>query len=142
MQKNTPIQMRWQWLNWPLCLRIIIALTAFGTINWLFLAPAKTFEALTPSFPHQDKLAHFILWAGFTGLLHWATPAHHNANHRKIALLSFLLFYGILTECLQAALPQLGRTFAWGDILANLIGIATGTLLFYKLTQRETCVRR
>jgi VanZ family protein len=98
-----------------LCLWPAIAVVAWGE--------------LTPHPPQEvsellgwDKAQHFTAYFGLAllGLLGWA--------HRRSPLVIFIaaIVLGGTLELLQAVV---GRDAEWGDMLANTLGAATGTLL-------------
>ena len=106
-----------------------------GWITWLLLVPDPyaTTRALEPL--RQAKLnGYFIHFSVFTlvstfmlsslrkrGSLVWST------------LVVLLLGHACLTEILQMGVP--GRTADVWDALANISGIATGTIIDYRLRQ-------
>jgi VanZ family protein len=83
-----------------------------------------------PEIAVNDKLGHlfvYLVLAAWFGLL----------AESRIALLWTglgLLAYGILIELLQSMTSF--RFAEWGDVLANLIGIAIGLLVFFTPLRR------
>lgn len=71
----------------------------------------------------SDKVLH---WAGYTGLLVFGRVAH---GRRPVAVFSGLFLYSIGIEIIQYFLPY--RSFEVLDILANLTGLVTGSLLWW-----------
>ena len=75
-----------------------------------------------PSLNLNDKLHHFIAYAVFSFL---AVLGRHQRG--ILAVVLFVSAYGVLMEGLQGILP-FNRSASWLDIIANLIGVAGGTL--------------
>ena len=73
------------------------------------------------NFPHLDKIAHFIVFAGLTLLVDLA--------FRLPLLICFVLLtgYGISVELVQGYLPQRDASIA--DIIADMAGIVSYLLL-------------
>ena len=69
----------------------------------------------------NDKLMHFLAYAGLTGLA--LRIAHGRAE--AITWVVGLLLAGCLIECLQQLVPE--RSFSWSDIAANAAGVACAT---------------
>jgi len=96
------------WCLWP----------AAAVVAWGELTPHPPSE--TALF--WDKAEHFIAYFGLAlmGVLGWA-------NRRSPLVIFFaVLALGGTLEILQS---QTGRDAEWGDMLANTLGAATGTLL-------------
>ena len=104
------------------------------TIAWLssivflsLLAPDK--NPVKPPFPHFDKLAHFIIYAGleFSSLV-----SEHLRRSRKLnaketaALTTIVLSIGGAIEFLQMTV---GRNAEWMDMLANASGVFLALVL-------------
>lgn len=133
---SPPLPMRWRWLNWPANARRTITLVYFVFLNWLLLAPASTFRNVHLFLAHQDKLAHFGIFAALTGLVIWSIPASWNEGKTRVVLILALLSYGAGIECLQPLLRGLGRTFEWMDLLMDCLGVACGVLLCEYLARK------
>lgn len=90
-----------------------------------------------PSMPELisfDKVAHLIMYTGFTFVLLVDTSlAKGFANRRKLYLfvcIVFPVFIGALTEILQTVLFA-PRSAEWGDFFSDSAGVSIGWLLFY-----------
>jgi len=94
--------------------------------------------SLTPSyqtstyklFPGEDKLAHFLMYAMTAFLL-----GKYFSDKKRWKWISIFLLaagYGYLMEILQEWM-NLGRQFDIYDILANIFGSLSGTMLIYML---------
>ena len=96
----------------------------------IFLAclfPAKDLPEV--DVPLIDKWTHFILFGIFAILWLCAYPV------RRLTWLLFIFFNAVLlgafVEWLQGQLAMLGRSQDAMDVLADAIGAAFGTLIFY-----------
>ena len=106
------------------------ALFALSTvaITVASLMPARVFTD-APTFPHADKLIHFVMYGTQSSLLFWACIP--NSMKRRAMAIGSILFctaYGLMMEALQANLPQLDRSFSLADIAANGAGAISATL--------------
>lgn len=87
-------------------------------------------DSRSPDFlPQQDKLFHILAYA----VLSWLIFAV-KSNQAKVSALCWsagiAIFYGCVIEGLQA-LVNTGRYFEYFDIIANIIGSFTGSLVYY-----------
>ena len=80
-----------------------------------------------------DKIAHFIVFAGFGWL--WMRALAGPMRRRTAYVLAFGLAYAALTEVYQGLLP-FDRTPDPKDALANALGLLTAVLT-YRLLKRE-----
>ncbi len=72
----------------------------------------------------DDKLAHFIAFAGVSFLWLWA-------SENRILVIALSILFGVAVEFIQGALPvHFHRSFDWYDALADGIGVIIGFLLF------------
>jgi VanZ family protein len=110
------------WLLWP-----AIAVIAWGE--------------LTPQPPHEisdllgwDKAQHFVAYFGLSlmAVLGWS-------GRRALLLFLAVIALGGTLEILQA---MVGRDAEWGDMLANTLGAAVGTLLALGLLAAARLVDR
>ena len=85
-------------------------------------------------FSDEDKLYHFIAY--FTLMAWFAYPYHERKHRYKIALAFVLL--GILLEYLQGF--SAARYFEYGDMLANLLGVAAGFVVM--LIGKAGCLKK
>lgn len=93
-----------------------------------------------PSIPSMkelfsfDKIAHLIMYTGFTFVLLWDTSqATGFKNRRQLYVLAgilFPVFIGALTEVLQTILFA-PRAAEWGDFFSDTSGVGIGWLMFY-----------
>ncbi len=138
---SAPMTMRQGWLNWPVSARRMMAVTFWLFMNWLLLAPAKTFQEVQVLFVHQDKLAHLGIFGVLTGLVRWSIPSTWGMGYRRLLLIFTLFSYGVATELGQLLITSLGRNFEWIDLLMDFIGIILGVWLCERLALRETDAR-
>ena len=76
--------------------------------SWfLFLSPIKGTEVF---FQGQDKLAHLMVYSALLLI----NGTFFKLDAKLIALVLFL--QGVMIEFIQ---PYVGRSFEWGDMLAN-----------------------
>ena len=98
----------------------------YTAIFWtvlIFILCTIPSERLPPNQPN-DKISHFIAFAGFT--FFWF---FHTSKHWLIILLS--AFYGIIIEFWQGSLPQsFHRSFDWFDALADAVGGLMGYAIY------------
>ena len=79
-----------------------------------------------------DKWVHFIMFGGFTFLWLCSRPGHKFSWFVVMFLIAVAL--GSCIELLQAALPSLGRSCEFLDVVADSIGGLLGILAFYFLS--------
>lgn len=94
------------------------------------LRPAPDVE---PAFSHQDKVMHFIAFAGLTLLGALAWPA------RLGRIVVLMLAYGLAMELAQATTAH--RRGDWADWLADAAGILLAAWLSRRQMQATTRVR-
>jgi len=84
--------------------------------------------------PHQDKLIHLICYAV---LAYLALMAFGQKGGQSIYLKLIVgcIIYGIVIEIAQALLNT-GRYFDYFDIIANIIGSLTGSLVYNFFRQK------
>lgn len=92
--------------------------------------PGKLVEPVV--FEWTDKIAHFVLFAGFAGF--WLLTA---SRKRTGMVLGLGLILALLTEAGQYLLP-IGRSAEWLDLLADGIGLLAGYLFDRWLTLPNT----
>ncbi|MBN1282514.1 MAG: VanZ family protein [Proteobacteria bacterium] len=77
-------------------------------------------------FPHQDKVAHFAMYAGLAFLLVWSLrlTALRFRPYAPLLAAAFAAAYGALTEAGQLFIAS--RSSEPADFVANAIGAAIG----------------
>lgn len=112
------------------------AITAWGPATlWaavLFVLSAQP-DVPGPGFPFGDKIGHLGLYgilgvALAWGARRWGAPG----RWRWIALGAL---YGASDEWHQSFVP--GRDAAWGDFIADVVGVTFGVLIFTNLVGRR-----
>jgi VanZ family protein len=107
-----------------------LAVTVAATGGWRMLlavlAVAVGYLALKPAPPTSvdlgwDKLNHV---AAFAALAFSAQLGYPTSQRTKLAALVAIFAFGGLIEVLQHFVPS--RSAQWGDLLADLVGIACG----------------
>lgn len=103
--------------------RLLFALVVAGSLVVLF-APADDVPGGLP--PGTDKVVHTALFAAlaWSGLRAVAGPG---------AVLAALTAYAVLSEVVQGLL---GRSRSGTDVLADLVGLALGWLLWRRTRER------
>jgi len=80
-----------------------------------------------------DKIAHLIMYSGFTFVLLIDTSALKGVESKKLFYIYFGIvlpvFIGALTEVLQTILFA-PRAAEWGDFLSDTAGVVVGWLAF------------
>lgn len=108
----------------------ILVLTAIFLLSFMNPPSIPTMKELF-SF---DKIAHLIMYSGFTFVLLVDTSQSTGyTNRRRVYLVAgvlFPVFIGALTEVLQTILFA-PRSAEWGDFLSDSSGVAIGWLMFY-----------
>lgn len=136
----------------------------FTTHHWLrwmaFIAYLSLiiYASLTPPdnipkiivIPHIDKIVHFTMYFGFCILFLWSIDrgrirkGQKNQKTKKrlliypVGLITAIL-WGITMEFLQKSM-HLGRSYSELDMLANIAGAITGTLVIYYFSERQYLV--
>jgi len=128
-----PMSSRWTWLNWSSRARWSLTAAFWGILNLLLFLPSQTFRHVSAVLPFQDKVVHLAIFWILTGLIRWSIPNPWGRGWKGGGIMLVLMSYGIGTECLQALIPSLGRSFEWADILVDCIGIVAGMSLCGRL---------
>ncbi len=118
--------------------RWAVVVLYMGAIAFLTLSPGERVSAFTLPIPHFDKLAHAGMHGVLAFLICWALQ--YRFRHRL-----WLIYVVIISHIYGAAMEfgqyymDLGRTFSWGDILANTIGaiIAVSVLGLYREWEKK-----
>lgn len=102
----------------------------FAGLNWLLLAPSKTFDPVGQLLPFQDKIAHGALFVTLGFLVRWSLAAGDGRGRRRLGVPMALAVYAAAIEALQPVLGGEGRQFDWLDLALNVAGVCGGWLLF------------
>jgi len=111
------LKQSWLWL----------AIAISYTIVLLYVSLSDTQIRLEDDFPHKDKLLHFIAYIGLSVI--WSLYFKTIGNNKAIQI-GFLatLVFGIVLESIQEWINP-SRTFDVLDVLANCLGVLTGTII-------------
>ena len=100
----------------------------------LSVAPERAVQAAPSLFPHQDKVLHGLMYAGWVALFLRALPERLRRNGAVLACaVALAACYGGLMEVIQGACECLHRDFSWADMLANLAGAIIGTIFSFRV---------
>lgn len=112
----------------------LFTVIVFLAIIWLTLAPKPLGEEMPPLFEGADKIAHAIMFGGFSivMLLDWQRKHSWKPVYVRrviaVALISSLL--GAIIEVLQTSMGM-GRGFEYGDIIADTVGAFLFAWLYF-----------
>lgn len=89
------------------------------------------------SFQWQDKFLHFFAYLFYGATLAFAMHVHGKWNPKKNILWIILIgcFYALSDEYHQSFVP--GRTSEIGDIIADCLGIATSSAMYWMLFKKH-----
>ncbi len=125
----SPTAARWRALDWPGPARWGATLSFFCAVNWMLLAPAKTFRDLHVLLACQDKIAHAAIFLTLALLVRWSLPAAWAGGWQRAAVLGAVALYAGSIELFQPLLAKAGRQFEWLDMASNFSGAGAGWLL-------------
>lgn len=115
--------------KYPLSLLIILAVIYLS----LFKPPSMDL----PPFPYWDKMAHFCMYAGLSGML-WVEYLWNHRMERIQSRRGFIgatlipILFGGLIELMQAYGTDY-RSGDWLDFAANSLGVLTATAIAWCL---------
>ncbi|MDE6018462.1 MAG: VanZ family protein [Muribaculaceae bacterium] len=118
------------------------SIICFLAICWLTLSPDPIGDHELPLFPGADKIAHAIMFGGFTFciILDWHRRHHWPLTFEKadIYAADIASVFGIITELLQDAIHT-GRCLEFGDMVADITGafLVAFLVALYKFKHRE-----
>ena len=105
-------------------------------IATLSLVPGRTASALALPIPYFDKLAHAVMHGLFALLLCWALQYHLRHKAWLVFAFVFCVLYGIIMEFAQFKFVAVDRSFSWGDIAANTVGVLAA-IVFLGITHKR-----
>ena len=111
-----------------LLLRVYITIGYLLLISVISLLPRQDLPPV-PLFPQEDKLIHFCMHLGLGFLLRWISDESSTSFGQCTATYIIALGWGIFLEFMQLFM-RAGRHFSIFDMVANLLGIGAGMLLF------------
>jgi VanZ family protein len=125
-----------------LAIKIPIIVYRWAAVLWL---AAIVFLLFLPGddlpdvelIPFQDKVVHFVLFAGYSFL--WLGGFYFNGRFSRRRSLTLILGFGaataVLTEWIQQLVP--GRQGGLIDLLVDLLGLLIGTIFYLFLEKRN-----
>jgi len=138
-------------LRWPgakseplaLPLRVRPAFIALTAIVMVLLALLGFHPTLASRTRINDKILHFVCFGVATGTFVWIWDIDDAARRQFIwrhatAILTGLTCFGvgaIGSEFVQSLVP--GKSFQWGDIVANLLGASLGLYIAHRLERQH-----
>ncbi|MDE6638659.1 MAG: VanZ family protein [Muribaculaceae bacterium] len=119
------------------------SIICFLAICWLTLSPDPLGDNELPLFPGADKIAHAIMFGGFTFciILDWNRRHDWPLKIEKadVHAADIASIFGIITELLQDAMHT-GRSLEFWDMVADITGaflvLAIVALYKFKLKDR------
>lgn len=113
-----------QWMLTAVCLAAIL---------WLTLASKPLGDNDIQLFPHADKVAHAIMFGGFTFciIIDWMRKHNWKKCSRSIGITAAAssILLGVLTEILQQSM-HVGRSGDPLDLIADFIGALLTAIAF------------
>jgi VanZ family protein len=113
--------------------RIFLTIFYVGCIVALSLLPNNDFPRIE-LFEGADKVVHFLMYFIFSLLFCWTTKTESNYS-RLFFIIPVTIGWGIFMEFMQLSMHQ-GRSFSVFDILANSLGVISGTLIYLLVTRK------
>ena len=109
------------------------SILVFGSILYLSFAPPSTFNGI-PTFNNEDKLVHFLMYAGLCCMLIFDFRLANKNNKTKttrgyLLCVAFPLLLGGSIEILQPLYFERGGS--WLDLSANITGIISAWLFMH-----------
>ena len=118
--------------------RIVPAVLWLLIILWVTLTPGEELPK-TPDIIGFDKLIHLGIFLVLTFLWNRVGNEKGTKTKKEIFITNYLVFgilFAILVEYLQQYIP--GRSYDYGDMIANITGGTIGTFCFYILHRRQS----
>ncbi|MEI6556726.1 MAG: VanZ family protein [Paludibacter sp.] len=106
------------------------SITVIACILYLSFVPSSTFNGI-PTFENEDKLVHFLMYAGLCGMLIFDFRLANKKNKTKslygfMVCIAFPFLLGTLIEIVQPLYFE--RSGSWLDLSANVTGIISAWL--------------
>lgn len=111
-------------------------------ILYLSFATPSTFKKI-PTFENEDKIIHFLMYAGLTCVLIFDFRSHLKNNATTFTfVLACVLFPSIIGGLIEILQPTFfaPRTGSIGDFYADIIGVFVGwiTMFFWSKMRKTT----
>ena len=113
----------------PIVVRRWLCAAHLALIAALSLLPAWIFPPSAAGLPGIDKVAHLAMYGVLGAMSRWAAGEAAIPAAARWLLPAAGVGYGVLMELLQGWIAGAGRSFSWGDVLANLAGVVAGWIV-------------
>lgn len=125
--------------KYPFSLLVIAAVTYLS----FFTAPSVNI----PPIPYFDKIVHFCMYGGMSGMLWLEFLRNHrynkkaNIRHAWVGAVVCPIILSAVIELSQNYLTS-HRSGEWLDLVANISGVATATLIAFCILRPQILVNR
>jgi VanZ family protein len=129
-------------MRWAACLFYSIL------VVYLSLMSSRALSDFAADIPCEDKIGHFGVYGLYAALLLWTIRGGEDFSvavmrRQEALIVAYCSAFGILMEILQGTLCHGDRWFEVGDILADIAGALTFTVLVRLLTrQRQSAAQQ
>lgn len=113
-------------------------------MSYLLFTPGSSLPKTGISIPHFDKIVHATMFAILVFLFQLDSYSTPKAKLKVVLLIITVLLFGCLSEYIQFMYIP-GRSGTYQDLVADVIGVAIGLLLFKlagKKVQKLPLVRK
>lgn len=114
--------------------RLFLTVAYVGGIVALSLLPSNDFPRVE-LFDGADKVVHFLMYFILSLLFCWTTKTELNYSWLFL-IVPVTIGWGIFMEFMQLSMHQ-GRSFSVYDILANSLGVVSGTLIYLMAARKS-----
>jgi hypothetical protein len=129
-------------MRWAACLLYTVAVVL------LSLMSTRDLSSFAMDIPAEDKIGHFGVYGLYAALLLWMFRGEKDfavaaMRRQETLIIVYCSAFGILMEILQETLCHGDRWFQSGDIVADVAGAITFTVLVRLLTrQRQSAAQQ
>ncbi|MBT3301105.1 MAG: VanZ family protein [Bacteroidetes bacterium] len=129
----------------PINKRFIPSVVWILIITILSLVPSSGIETIWFDFPIPlDKIVHFGLYAVCSFLLfygkRWTSASLVKNGKTLLFVVLSVILYSVLLELLQST-NLINRNASFLDIIANILGVSAGILLYVSLAKKINFLR-
>ena len=122
--------------RWVACLLYTVVIVV------LSLMSSSSLSHFAINIPCEDKIGHFGVYGLYAALLLWSVRGEKEVfiaamRRQEVLIVAYCSAFGILMEILQETLCYGDRHFEVGDILADIGGALTFTVLIRLLTRQR-----
>ena len=111
---------------------MIIWIASTVLLCYLTLLPSSRVHS-PMAFPHSDKVFHGLIYFFISLIPGFSCSGNSSWVTRLLGLFLFLM--GILLEFAQISVP--GRSFSYGDMASNLLGVLAGIIIAERIDWRS-----